>query len=81
MGRQRLFSPFTIYYWLVAAVLFLPIILLIIFSFNDSVTLVFPLKGFTWKWYQQLMKNFELIRSVRTSLLLGVGSSLLATAL
>ena len=81
MGRQRLFSPFTIYYWLVAAVLFLPIILLIIFSFNDSITLVFPLKGFTLKWYQQLMQNFELVRAVRTSILLGIGTSLVATVL
>ncbi|HEY5671145.1 MAG TPA: ABC transporter permease [Anaerolineales bacterium] len=81
MKRQHSFSPFTLYYWLVTAVLFLPIILLIIFSFNNSITLVFPLKGFTLKWYQQLIQNYELIRSVRTSLLLGIGTSLVATAL
>jgi len=81
MGRLRLPSPFTLYYWLVAAILFLPIILLIIFSFNSSIQLVFPLKGFTLKWYQQLFKSTELLEAVRTSILLGFGSSLVATIL
>ena len=81
MDRQRLFSPFTLYFWLVTAILFLPIILLVIFSFNNSITLVFPLKGFTLQWYRQLFKNLELLGAVRTSILLGFGSSLVATAL
>jgi spermidine/putrescine transport system permease protein len=81
MIRQQRFSLFTLYYWLVTAVLFLPIVLLIIFSFNNSITLVFPLKGFTLQWYQQLLKNFELLEAVQTSILLGLGSSLVATAL
>jgi spermidine/putrescine transport system permease protein len=81
MARPRLISPFTLYYWLLTGILFLPILLLIIFSFNNSITLVFPLKGFTLKWYQQLFKNFELLEAVRTSILLGLGSSLVATAL
>jgi len=81
MGRPRLPSPFTIYYWLVTFILFLPIFLLILFSFNDSVTLVFPLKGFTLEWYRQLLKNTELVKAVRTSILLATGSSLVATAL
>lgn len=79
--RSSRFSPFVVYYWLVTFILFLPILLLIIFSFNDSVTLVFPLKGFTLEWYRQLFRNSELIESVRTSILLGLGSSLVATAL
>jgi spermidine/putrescine transport system permease protein len=81
MDRPRPLSPFTLYYWLVTAVLFLPIILLIIFSFNNSITLVFPLKGFTLQWYRQLSKSSELLEAVRTSIFLGIGSSLLATVL
>jgi spermidine/putrescine transport system permease protein len=81
MRRSGSLSPFTAYYWLVTGILFLPIILLIIFSFNNSVTLVFPLKGFTLEWYHQLSQNTELLEAVRTSLFLGFGSSLVATAL
>ncbi len=69
------------YYWLVVCVLFLPIILLIIFSFNDSTRLVFPLRGFTLRWFGELIKNPELLGAVRTSVLLGLGSSFIATVL
>ena len=69
------------YYWLVLSVLFLPIILLIIFSFNDSTRLVFPLRGFTLRWFGELIKNPELLGAVRTSVLLGLGSSFTATVL
>ena len=31
--------------------LYLPIVMLVVFSFNDSPMLVLPLKGFTLKWY------------------------------
>ena len=61
--------------------LYLPIILLIIFSFNNSTTLVFPLKGFTLQWYGQLFANRELLNAVGNSLIVGVGSSLAATIL
>ena len=66
---------------IITAVLILPIFLLIIFSFNNSTTLVFPLKDFTTKWFMDLPKNAEMLKAVRTSLLLGLGSSLVATIL
>jgi spermidine/putrescine transport system permease protein len=53
----------------------------VVFSFNDSTILVFPLKGFTLKWYSQLADASELLESVRNSVVLGVISSLAATAL
>jgi spermidine/putrescine transport system permease protein len=81
MRRPAAFSPLSIYYGLITLILFLPILLLIVFSFNDSTQLVFPLKGFTTRWYGQLLKNDELLRAVRTSIFLGLGSSLVATAM
>ena len=74
-------SPGSLYYWLVIGILFLPIILLIIFSFNDSTRLVLPLRGFTLRWYGELIKNTELHGAVRTSVLLALGSSSIATIL
>ena len=71
----------TIYFWISALLLYLPILLLIIFSFNNSTFLIFPLKGFTLKWYSQLMDASELLRSLENSLLVGLASSLLSTIL
>jgi spermidine/putrescine transport system permease protein len=81
MRRQKGFSPGLLYFLIVAFVLFLPIILLVIFSFNDSTKLVFPLKGFTLDHYRELGSNREMLEAVRTSFFLGLGSSLLATIL
>lgn len=71
----------TIYFWISALLLYLPILLLIIFSFNNSTFLIFPLKGFTLKWYSQLMDASELLRSLENSLLVGLVSSLISTIL
>jgi spermidine/putrescine transport system permease protein len=81
MNAPRRSILLSAYYWLVTLILFLPIFLLIFFSFNDSTHLVFPLKGFTLQWYRELAQNHELLEAVRTSLLLGLGSSLAATLL
>jgi spermidine/putrescine transport system permease protein len=67
------------YFWLITALLYLPIVLLVIFSFNDSVLLTFPMKGFTLKWYGELFRDAELIKALYNSLLVGFGSSLVAT--
>ncbi len=74
-------SPGSIYYLAVCALLYLPIVLLIIFSFNNATALVFPLKGFTLQWYGELFKNKELLKAVGNSLMIGVGSSLASTIL
>ncbi|MCB9419620.1 MAG: ABC transporter permease [Ardenticatenaceae bacterium] len=81
MRRQNQFSFGLLYFLFVAFILFLPIILLVIFSFNDSTKLVFPLRGFTLAHYQELGSNREMLEAVETSVLLGLGSSLLATIL
>lgn len=69
------------YYILLLVFLQLPILLLIVFSFNDSVLLVFPLKGFTLQWYRELMQATELINAAKNSLIIGLVSSVVATAL
>ncbi len=69
-------------YFVVAAVaLYIPIGVLILFSFNNSTTLVFPLKGLTLHWYTDLLRANELLKALQNSLLLGAGSAAVATAL
>jgi spermidine/putrescine transport system permease protein len=70
-----------VYYLALLIFLQLPILLLIVFSFNDSVLLVFPLKGFTLEWYRQLLGATELLNAAKNSLIIGLISSSLATAL
>jgi len=79
MSKSKWFSPGAVYFLAVCALLYFPIILLIIFSFNNATALVFPLKGFTLKWYGQLFENRELLKALGNSLMIGAGSSLLAT--
>ncbi len=80
--RERAFVSFGFgYYLLLAFFLYLPILLLVLFSFNDSTLLVFPLKGFTLKWYQNLLNARELLQAVRNSLVVGLVSSFIAVIL
>ncbi|MCA9934242.1 MAG: ABC transporter permease [Ardenticatenaceae bacterium] len=79
--RKFSLSVGAVYFALFTLFMYLPIALLVIFSFNDSPTLTFPLSGFTLKWYQELWKNQELVTAVTNSLLVGILSSLVATAL
>jgi spermidine/putrescine transport system permease protein len=81
MDKTKWPSPGSIYYVAVCVLLYLPILLLAFFSFNDSTTLVFPLKGFTLRWYGQLFDNSELLKAVGNSLMIGFGSSVAATIL
>lgn len=79
---KRTVSSFSFWYFVVFTVLlYLPIFLLVVFSFNDATTLTFPLKGFTLRWYERLLAADELLHSVWNSIVLGVASSLVATIL
>jgi len=77
--EKKLPIPGLIYFALMVVFLYLPILVLIIFSFNDSVILAFPLKGFTLEWYQQLLSARELLLAAKNSILVGLSSSLVAT--
>ncbi len=59
--------------------LYLPMALIPLFSFNDSIQAAFPLKGFTLAWYQSLLGNETLHRALKTSLVVGLTAALLAT--
>jgi spermidine/putrescine transport system permease protein len=69
------------YFWLLIVLLYLPIAILFVFSLNAGTTLSFPLKGFTLDWYAKLFATPALLDAVKTSLLVAVASSIVATAL
>jgi len=65
---------------LVFGFLYLPIILLVLFSFNESKS-GFTWEGFTTKWYGELFQNRVLLHAFVNSLLIGLVSTILATVL
>ena len=67
-----------VYTALILLFLFAPIIILLVFSFNESKSLsVFS--GFSLYWYRELFRDSETLKAVRNTLLLAVSSSLIAT--
>ena len=69
------------YFILFALFLYTPIVVLMIFSFNDSLIVAFPLSGFTVKWYRLLAQNDQLLQALRNSFVIAGISSVLAVAL
>lgn len=63
-----------IYVILLLLIMYMPIILLVIYSFNEGKTSVFT--GFTTDWYAKLLKNRQLMDSLKNSLLLALYSCL-----
>jgi putrescine transport system permease protein len=62
------------------AFLYVPILSLIVYSFNDS-RLVTVWGGFSLRWYGELMANDQILEAAKTSLLIAVLTATLATAL
>ena len=62
------------------AFLYVPILVLIVFSFNESRS-VARWSGFSLEWYQKLFGNEALLRAARNSLLIAFVSTLASTAM
>ena len=65
---------------LVFGFLYLPVLILIIFSFNSTRS-VAVLSGFSLRWYTQLAANADLLQAARNSLLVGLVATLASTAI
>ncbi len=59
---------------------YLPVLLLPMFSVNDSLYVAFPLKGFTLKWYDQMINDRRLIEAFRNSVQVGAIVAVISTA-
>ena len=60
--------------------LYLPVLFLPVFSFNDATIASFPLTGFTTRWYVDLAGNTFLHAAIANSLLVAVVTAVVATA-
>ena len=56
----------------VGAVLYGPLLILVVFSFNDSIIIALPLEGFTTKWYQQIFSDPLVIEALKNSIIIAL---------
>ena len=81
MSERRAPLPLAVYYFALIAFLYLPIVILFLFSINANTTFSFPLKGLTFEWYQKLFEADACLCAARNSLIVASASSLAATIL
>ena len=61
------------------AFLYVPVLFLPLFSFNDSIYIAFPLKGFTLEHYEEMVNRVPLINSLKNSLKVGFFVAIFST--
>lgn len=82
MSRRRLSSLWLpIYATAYIVFLYLPALLLPIFSVNTSAIPKFPMSGFTWKWYASLASTPALLDAAWNSLIVAVSAAVVSTLL
>jgi spermidine/putrescine transport system permease protein len=80
-GRERTHTGFVFYGILIYLFLYVPVILLAAFSFNQSKAGTLPFTGLTLHWYQDLFRDYLVIDAFKNSLLVAGVTAVLATAI
>jgi len=81
MVKSRGPSGLAIYAIFFLLFLYAPVLLLPLFSVNDSIYITFPLKGFTFDWYRQMGQNQQMIDAFKASLKVAISVSVISTVL
>ena len=63
------------------AFLYLPVLVLPVFSFNNSEFIAFPLSGFTTRWYAALASDSAMLQALGNSLRVAIVTALFSTIL
>ena len=80
-GKSFSIDGFGVYAVIYLIFIYLPVLFLPLFSFNDSIYVAFPLKGFTFEWYEKMFNNPSLIAAFFNSVKVGSVVALLSTIL
>lgn len=80
-ARRRPQRPWLLRVWavLVYGFLYLPIVVLVTMSFNDSAILSLPFRGATLDWYRLTLKDTALVDALGNSMKVAAAATLLAT--
>ena len=77
-GRLSALGGYSILYLLF---IYVPVLFLPLFSFNDGIYVAFPLKGFTTKWYEVMAGNAALLDALKNSVMVGATVAVISTTL
>ena len=80
-ASKRRFSPLIFYVVLYLIFLYIPSLMLPIFSFNDSITMALPLTGFTVKWYVEMASQPGLLSALGNSFKVAIPVAIVSTSL
>ncbi|CTQ65070.1 ABC transporter permease [Roseibium alexandrii] len=69
------------YTLLVYLFMFLPVLVVVLLSFNASQFGSFPMTGFSFRWFVELAGNDAILRAFRTSIILGALTAVISTTL
>ncbi|MEH6475720.1 MAG: ABC transporter permease [Sneathiella sp.] len=76
-NTSRWLRSYTIIYLIF---IYLPVFLLPIFSFNDAIYVAFPMKGFTFQWWIELINQTSMLRALLNSFVVAVPVCIISTA-
>jgi spermidine/putrescine transport system permease protein len=79
--NKRRFGPLFFYVVLYLLFLYIPSMMLPIFSFNDSIQMALPLSGFTLKWYASIADAPGLVTALVNSFKVALPVAMISTAL
>ncbi len=71
--------PLQLYAIIFLIVLYVPVLFLPLFSFNDSIYVKFPLEGFTFQWYIELFQRDAVWTALMNSVKVGVTCAIIST--
>ncbi len=68
------------YLILVLLFIYLPILYVMVFSFNESKSMI-SFSGFSLQWYESMFKNREMLESIRTTVVVAVIATVVSTVI
>lgn len=77
MNKHTMRRGLTLFWWLTVAFLYLPLVVVMMFSFNASNSAA-HMTGFSLRWYRQLFGNEQIISAFGNTLILAGVSSIIA---
>jgi len=72
---------FAVYAMIYLTFIYLPVLFLPLFSFNKSKYIAFPLKGFTFKWYEKMINSPDMLEALMNSIKVGLTVAIVSTML
>jgi len=85
MSRSRSFDVVNALLWggalAVFAYIYLPLLVVIVYSFNPEAVNTFPMRGVSLRWYEAMLEDEGLMKALQTSVLIALGGTTIGVLL